>query len=45
VLAAADVRMVDGLGGEEVAAALARARADLARDVPAISRMYLTPVP
>ena len=45
VLAAADVRMVDGLGGEEVAAALARTRADLARDVPAISRMYLTPVP
>jgi cation diffusion facilitator family transporter len=45
VLAAADVRMVDGLGGEEVAAALARTRAELACDVPAISRMYLTPVP
>jgi divalent metal cation (Fe/Co/Zn/Cd) transporter len=45
VLAAADIRMVDGLGGEEVAAALARTRADIARDVPAVDRLYLTPVP
>jgi len=45
VLAAADIRMVDGLGGEEVAAALARTRAGIARDIPAVDRLYLTPVP
>ncbi|HEX7300470.1 MAG TPA: hypothetical protein VF257_15845 [Solirubrobacteraceae bacterium] len=45
VLVAADVRMVDGLGGEEVAAAPARMRTELTRAVPAIARMYLTPVP
>jgi cation diffusion facilitator family transporter len=45
VLAAADIRMVDGLGGEEVASALARTRAEIARDIPAIARLYLTPVP
>jgi cation diffusion facilitator family transporter len=45
VLVAADVVMADGLAGTEVAAALARIRADVAREVPAISRLYLTPVP
>jgi cation diffusion facilitator family transporter len=45
VLAAADIRMVDGLGGEEVASALARTRAEIARDIPAVARLYLTPVP
>jgi cation diffusion facilitator family transporter len=44
VLAAADVEMSDGLTGREVAAALARLRADLGREVPAIARLYLTPV-
>jgi cation diffusion facilitator family transporter len=45
VLAAADIRMVDGLGGDEVASALARTRAEIARDIPAVARLYLTPVP
>jgi cation diffusion facilitator family transporter len=45
VLAAADIRMVEGLGGEEVAAALARTRAAVARELPAIARLYMTPVP
>jgi cation diffusion facilitator family transporter len=45
VLAAADIRMVDGLGGEEVAAALARTRAGIAREIPAVDQLYLTPVP
>jgi cation diffusion facilitator family transporter len=45
VLVAADVRMADGLAGAEVSAALARVRADAAREVPAIARLYLTPVP
>jgi cation diffusion facilitator family transporter len=45
VLAAADVQMTDGLAGADVPAALARIRADVARDVPAITRLYLTPVP
>jgi cation diffusion facilitator family transporter len=44
VLVAADVRMADGLTGAEVAAALADVRADLVREVPAIARLYLTPV-
>jgi cation diffusion facilitator family transporter len=44
VLVAADVRMADGLGGADVAAALERARTDIARDVPAVARLYLTPV-
>ncbi|HEY7076771.1 MAG TPA: cation diffusion facilitator family transporter [Solirubrobacteraceae bacterium] len=44
VLVAADVRMVDGLAGADVAAALERARTDIARDVPAVARLYLTPV-
>jgi cation diffusion facilitator family transporter len=44
VLVAADVRLADGLSAAAAAAALARTRADLARDVPAIARLYLTPV-
>ena len=44
VLVAADVAMADGLSGGEVAAALARMRAAVARDVPVIARLYLTPV-
>ena len=45
VLVAADVQMADGLAGADVSEALARLRADVARDVPAIARLYLTPVP
>jgi cation diffusion facilitator family transporter len=45
VLVAADVRMAGGITGAELAAALARTRADVAHDVPAIARLYLTPVP
>ena len=44
VLVAADVQMADGLAGTDVTAALARVRADVAREVPAIARLYLTPV-
>jgi divalent metal cation (Fe/Co/Zn/Cd) transporter len=44
VLVAVDVEMSDGLSGAEVAEALARMRADLGREVPAIARLYLTPV-
>lgn len=44
VLAAAEVRLDDGLSATEVAATLARARASVQRDVPAITRLYLTPV-
>jgi hypothetical protein len=44
VLVAAGVQMADGLAGTDVTAALARMRADVARDVPAITRLYLTPV-
>jgi cation diffusion facilitator family transporter len=44
VLVAADVTMADGLAGSEVAAALARTRTDVARELPVISRLYLTPV-
>ena len=44
VLVAADVQIADGLAGADVTAALARMRADIAREVPAITRMYLTPV-
>jgi cation diffusion facilitator family transporter len=44
VFVAADVRMADGLAGAEVAAALARTRAELARELPVIARLYLTPV-
>jgi cation diffusion facilitator family transporter len=45
VLVAADVRMADGLAGSDVSEALARVRADVARELPAIARLYLTPVP
>jgi divalent metal cation (Fe/Co/Zn/Cd) transporter len=44
VLVAADVTMADGLSGTEVAAALARTRAAVARELPVIVRLYLTPV-
>jgi cation diffusion facilitator family transporter len=44
VLVAADVRMADGLAGADVAAALERTRAEVAREVPAVARLYLTPV-
>jgi cation diffusion facilitator family transporter len=44
VLVAADIEMSDGLSGRDVAAALARMRDDLGREVPAIARLYLTPV-
>jgi cation diffusion facilitator family transporter len=44
VLVAADVEMSDGLSGGDVADALERVRTDLRREVPVISRLYLTPV-
>jgi cation diffusion facilitator family transporter len=44
VLVAADIAMGDGLSGREVAAALARTRVDVGRDLPVIARLYLTPV-
>jgi divalent metal cation (Fe/Co/Zn/Cd) transporter len=44
VLVAADVQMAGGLAGTDVTAALAKVRADAAREVPAIARLYLTPV-
>jgi cation diffusion facilitator family transporter len=44
VLVAADVRMEPGLSGTEVTAALERIRADAAREVPVVARLYLTPV-
>jgi cation diffusion facilitator family transporter len=44
VLVAADVAMTDGLSGGDVAAALARTRADVGRELPLIARLYLTPV-
>jgi cation diffusion facilitator family transporter len=44
VLVAADVQMADGLAGSDVTAALARIRADMARELPVIARLYLTPV-
>jgi cation diffusion facilitator family transporter len=45
VLVAAEVHMADGMSGEEVSAALARARAAMCTEVPVIARLYLTPVP
>jgi cation diffusion facilitator family transporter len=45
VLVAADVQMADGLAGADVSEALARLRSEVARDVPAVARLYLTPVP
>jgi hypothetical protein len=45
VLVATDVHLADGLAGTDIPAALARIRADVARDLPVIVRLYLTPVP
>ena len=45
VLVTADVTLEDGQDGEGVAAALQRARTDIGREVPAIARLQLTPVP
>jgi cation diffusion facilitator family transporter len=44
VLVVADVEMSDGLSGGDVAGALARIRDDLGGELPAIARLYLTPV-
>ncbi len=44
VLAAADVELSAGLSGADVAASLARARAQIMDEVPAIARLYLTPI-
>jgi cation diffusion facilitator family transporter len=44
VLVAADVAMANDLSGRQVAAALARTRADVGRELPVIARLYLTPV-
>jgi cation diffusion facilitator family transporter len=44
VLVAAEVRMADGLTGDDVATALARTRADMCSELPVIARLYLTPV-
>jgi cation diffusion facilitator family transporter len=44
VLVAAEVRTVDGMSGEEVAAALARIRDALCSELPVLARLYLTPV-
>jgi cation diffusion facilitator family transporter len=45
VLVTADVTLETGQDGEGVAAALEHARTDIGRDVPAIARLQLTPVP
>jgi cation diffusion facilitator family transporter len=45
VLVTADVTLEPGQDGEGVATALERARSDIRRDVPAIARLQLTPVP
>jgi hypothetical protein len=44
VLVAADVQLTRGLAGEEVAAILTSARAEMMRELPVIARLYLTPV-
>jgi cation diffusion facilitator family transporter len=44
VLAAAEVRMEPGLGGEDVARAMQRVGAAIREETPAITRLYLTPV-
>jgi cation diffusion facilitator family transporter len=44
VLVAADIEITDGLTARELARALARMRIEVAREMPAISRLYLTPV-
>jgi hypothetical protein len=43
-MAAAEVEVADGLTGDDVAATLEVVRATLCADVPAITRLYLTPV-
>jgi len=45
VLVAADVQMDGDLTGEALTRSLGKIRADACRDVPAIARLYLTPVP
>ena len=45
VLVAADVLMEPGLGVEDAAHALTRARTQIQQDLPVIARLYLTPVP
>jgi cation diffusion facilitator family transporter len=44
VLVAAEVRMADGMSGEEVASALGLTRAAMCTELPVIARLYLTPV-
>jgi cation diffusion facilitator family transporter len=44
VLVAAEVRMADGMSGEEVATELARVRATLCSELPVLARLYVTPV-
>ena len=44
VLVAADIAMGGGLSGREVAAALARTRDEVGRELPVVARLYLTPV-
>ncbi len=44
VLVAADVKMEPGLSGDDITGTLAQIRADAAREVPVIVRLYLTPV-
>jgi hypothetical protein len=44
VLVTADVTMEDGQDGAGVTAAIERARSDIAREVPAVVRLQLTPV-
>jgi cation diffusion facilitator family transporter len=45
VLVAADVQMDGDLTGEALTRSLGKIRDDACRDVPAIARLYLTPVP
>ena len=45
VLVAADVELADGLSGTDVATTLAQTRQDLQREIPAVARVHLTPVP
>jgi cation diffusion facilitator family transporter len=44
VLAAAEVQLEDGLSAAEAASTLATVRSHVSADVPAITRLYLTPV-
>ena len=45
VLVTADVTLAASPDGDGVATALERARSDIRREVPAIARLQLTPVP